>query len=78
MIVCALVHSNYYLKLIQHISEMFCQSLSRHFVLCSMEKTQSLISPYTCYMLCALCYGWLAAVSPTRARAPRSTLWTMG
>ena len=31
-------------------------------VLCSMEKTQSLISPYTCYELCALCYRWSATV----------------
>ena len=27
-----------------------------------MEKTQSLISPYTCHELCALRYGWLAMV----------------
>jgi len=27
-----------------------------------MEKTQFLISPYTCYGLRALCYGWSAAV----------------
>ena len=32
----------------------------------SMEKTQSSISPYTCYGLCALRYGWLAVVPWSR------------
>ena len=36
------------------------------FVLCSMEKTQSPISPYTCYGLCALHYGWSAMVPWSR------------
>ena len=35
---------------------------STHSALRSMEKTQSLISPYTCYGLRALHYGWLAVV----------------
>ena len=35
---------------------------STRFVLCSMEKTQSPISPYTCYGLCALHYEWSARV----------------
>ena len=50
-----------------HISEMFLQSpSSTHFVLCSMEKTQSPISPYTCYGLRTLRYGWLAVVPWSR------------
>ena len=50
-----------------YISEMFRQPpSSTHFVLCSMEKTQSPISPYTCYGLCALRYGWSAAVPWSR------------
>ena len=31
-----------------------------------MEKTQSSISPYTCYGLCALRYGWSAMVPWSR------------
>ena len=31
-----------------------------------MEKTQSLISPYTCYRLRALCYGWSVTVPWSR------------
>ena len=48
-----------------------------------MEKTQSLIPPYTCHGLCALCYGWSAAVPWSRLfllrthglRARRYGLW---
>ena len=50
-----------------YISKLFHQpSSSTHFVLFSMEKTQSSISPYMCYRLCALCYRWLAAVPWSR------------
>ena len=35
-------------------------------VLCSMEKTRSPISPYTCYELHALRYGWSAMVPWSR------------
>ena len=35
-------------------------------ILFSMEKTQSPISPYTCYGLHALCYGWSATVPWSR------------
>ena len=35
-----------------------------------MEKTQSLISPYTWYGLRALCYGWLAMVPWSRLFLP--------
>ena len=50
-----------------HISEMFRQSPSRtHSILCSMEKTQSSISPYMCYGLCALHYRWSATVPWSR------------
>ena len=46
-----------------HISEMFRQPLSStRSALISMEKTQSLISPYTYYRIRALCYGWSAVV----------------
>ena len=49
----------------------------------SMEKTPSLISPYMCYGLCALRYGWSAAVPWSRLfflhvhglRARRHGLW---
>ena len=67
-----------------HISKMFCQlSSSTHFVLCSMEKTQSPISPYMCYGLRALRYGWSATVPWSRLfllhmhglRARRYGLW---
>ena len=58
-------------------------SSSTRSILCSMEKTQSLISPYTCYGLRALCYGWSAAVLWSRLfllhvhglRARRYGLW---
>ena len=48
-----------------------------------MKKTQSQISPYTCYRLRALCYGWSAAVPWSRLfllhvhglRARRYGLW---
>ena len=46
-----------------YISKLFHQpSSSTHFVLFSMEKTQSPISPYTCYGLRTLCYGWSVVV----------------
>ena len=46
-----------------HISKIIHQPpSSTRSALCSMEKTQSLISPYTCYGLCALCYGWSTVV----------------
>ena len=52
-----------YFAVFLHIFEVFRQSpSSTRSVLCSMEKTQSSISPYTCYRLRALCYGWSAMV----------------
>ena len=45
------------------ISKLFRQPLSSTCsALRSMEKTQSSISPYTCYGLRALRYGWLAVI----------------
>ena len=67
------------------ISKLFCQPPSSTCsALCSMEKTQSLISPYTCHGLRALCYGWSATVPWSRLfllhvhglRARRYGLWT--
>ena len=50
-----------------HISKILHQMTSNtHYVVCSMKKTQSLISPYTCYELHALRYGWSAVVPWSR------------
>ena len=55
------------LTMFLHISKMFRRPPSSTCsVLCSMEKTQSLISPYTCYGLHALRYGWSAMVPWSR------------
>ena len=53
------------------ISKIFRRSASSiRYVLFSMEKIQSLISPYTCCGLRALRYGWSAVV-------PRSCLFVL-
>ena len=44
----------------------FANSRATRSALCSLEKTQSLISPYTCYGLRALRYGWSAMVPWSR------------
>ena len=50
-----------------YISKLFHQSSSNTCsALFSMEKTQSLISPYTCYGLHTLRYGWSAVVPWSR------------
>ena len=49
--------------LMLHISpRFFANRRAARFALCSLEKTQSPISPYTCYGLQALRYGWSAMV----------------
>ena len=50
-------------KIFLQISKIFCRSASSlHSFLFSLEKTQSLIPPFTCHGLRALRYGWSAAV----------------
>ena len=44
----------------------FTNRRAARFALCSLEKTQSSISPYMCYELRALRYGWSVVVPWSR------------